>query len=340
MMASIQNKAFPLAGLMYANVNVRSMAERGENATNCDGYHLPVSFESDTRIRAHESKAGKTAPANAISSFPHRCDVGSFETSTRTCVSRSCRTMRGDANPQNLKRPEAESSSLLSIVMVQGLVKLSLNLTKPDMQNAVAGGTEGFIAVTTRGTDLKLPGLLINGEGEFSESIKKGLLTIANPVYGYSAPAKSGAGRGNPENIKATTDAYSVFFIVVMSVSPYSAEQIRTESMVALAGQLSGWPVSFVSGISTPVSVTTNHERGNSGGDSLKHTKEIIIMMTAPTQSQTKFIWLIAAVRRDMLTITAKIHHVAAETEREARRTLARDHVCFFAGRIRLEVAA
>lgn len=49
----------------------------------------------------------------------------------------------------------------------------------------------------------------------------------------------------------------------------------------------------------------------------------------------TSFIWLIAAVRRDMPTITAKIHHIAAETEQEARRTLARDHVCFFAGRIR-----
>jgi hypothetical protein len=58
-----------------------------------------------------------------------------------------------------------------------------------------------------------------------------------------------------------------------------------------------------------------------------------------PTQNP-QFIWLIAAVRRDMPTITAKIHHIAAETEREARRTLARDHVCFFAGRIRLEVAA
>ena len=33
-------------------------------------------------------------------------------------------------------------------------------------------------------------------EGEFLESIKKGLPTIANPVYGYSAPAKSGAGIG------------------------------------------------------------------------------------------------------------------------------------------------
>lgn len=47
------------------------------------------------------------------------------------------------------------------------------------------------------------------------------------------------------------------------------------------------------------------------------------------------FIWIIAAVRRDCQTITAQIHHIEAESEREARQTLAREHVTFFAGRIR-----
>ncbi|HDI3128229.1 TPA: host cell division inhibitor Icd-like protein [Klebsiella pneumoniae] len=61
-------------------------------------------------------------------------------------------------------------------------------------------------------------------------------------------------------------------------------------------------------------------------------------MATIPTQKPS-FVWLIAAVRRDYPTIAAKIHHIAAETEQEARRTLARDHVTFFAGRIRQEVA-
>lgn len=62
------------------------------------------------------------------------------------------------------------------------------------------------------------------------------------------------------------------------------------------------------------------------------------MLATTPTQ-KPQFIWIIAAVRRDMPTISAKIHHVAAPTEHEARRSLARDHVCFFAGRIRVEVA-
>ncbi|ELO3636699.1 host cell division inhibitor Icd-like protein [Salmonella enterica] len=102
---------------------------------------------------------------------------------------------------------------------------------------------------------------------------KKGLQPDPHPVYGYRAPAKSGAGCRNPENTKATTDANSVFFIVAMSVPTYSSVQIRSESMVMLIGQPFGWPVSFVSGIPTPVSVTTNPECRNSGGDSL-NTKE------------------------------------------------------------------
>ncbi|HBR7852246.1 MULTISPECIES: host cell division inhibitor Icd-like protein [Klebsiella] len=60
-------------------------------------------------------------------------------------------------------------------------------------------------------------------------------------------------------------------------------------------------------------------------------------MATTPTQ-KPQFIWIIAAVRRDIPTAKPKIHHITAHSEREARRSLVRDHVCFFAGRIRLEV--
>lgn len=85
---------------------------------------------------------------------------------------------------------------------------------------------------------------------------------------------------------------------------------------------------------SYPANVTAISERRNSGGDSLKQKEAAAMLATTPTHNP-QFIWLIAAVRRDMPTITAKIHHIAAETEQEARRILARDHVCFFAGRIR-----
>ncbi|MDV0610684.1 host cell division inhibitor Icd-like protein [Klebsiella quasipneumoniae subsp. similipneumoniae] len=187
---------------------------------------------------------------------------------------------------------------------------------------AVAGFSTSTLATSTR-----------TREGEFCASIKKGLPTIANPVYGYSAPAKSGAGRGNPNTLRATQTPKASFF-----VSDHYAHQIsglvRTVSMVALVGLRSRRPVSFVSGISTPANVTAISERGNSGGDSLNTKEAAYMLATTPTQKPS-FIWLIAAVRRDMPTITAKIHHIAAETEQEARRSLARDHVCFFAGRIR-----
>ena len=48
------------------------------------------------------------------------------------------------------------------------------------------------------------------------------------------------------------------------------------------------------------------------------------------------FIWIIAAIHRDRQSATVKIFHVTAVYEREARRTLVRDHICFFVGRIRL----
>lgn len=306
--AAIQNKAFPLAGLMYANVNVWSKAARRQIATNSDVWNLSKPdichrqiFTNlgvfGTSTHAHECEAGITVPANASSSFSRRGDEESFETSTRTKI-------------------------------YWGSLR-----------------EEDFPIITTRGGKIFLTSPLDAGnlcnstrtrEGEFLESIKKSLPLCGNTVYGYSAPAKSGAGRGNPNTLRATQTPKASFF-----VSDHYAHQIsglvRTVSMVALVGLRSRRPVSFVSGISTPANVTAISERGNSGGDSL-NTKEAAIMATTPTQ-KPQFIWIIAAVRRDCPTITAKIHHIAAESERDARRSLVRDHVCFFAGRIRMEVA-
>ncbi|PLD30707.1 hypothetical protein B6I51_10530 [Klebsiella pneumoniae] len=144
--------------------------------------------------------------------------------------------------------------------------------------------------------------------------------------------AKSAAGRGNPKTSTATQTPKASFFVSNHYAHPISGIA-RTVSMVALVGLRSRRPVPVVSGISTPINVTAISERGNSSGDSL-NTTEAATMATIPTQKPS-FVWLIGAVRRDMPTITAKIHHIAAETEQEARRSLARDHVCFFAGRIR-----
>lgn len=174
--------------------------------------------------------------------------------------------------------------------------------------------------------------------GEFSDYVKKGSAYRSdhqqeNQCYSPQVAAKSATGRENPNTLRATQTPKASFF-----VSDHYAHQIsglvRTVSMVASVGLSSDRPVSFVSGILTPADVTANSERENSGGDSLNTKEAAYMLATTPTQKPS-FIWLIAAVRRDMPTITAKIHHIAAETEQEARRILARDHVCFFAGRIR-----
>ncbi|HBV1483898.1 TPA: host cell division inhibitor Icd-like protein [Escherichia coli] len=54
------------------------------------------------------------------------------------------------------------------------------------------------------------------------------------------------------------------------------------------------------------------------------------------TQTRPKYQYRFLALS----AIGRNVIHITATTEREARRTLAQDHVCFFAGRIRLEVAA
>ncbi|EPH0498171.1 host cell division inhibitor Icd-like protein [Enterobacter asburiae] len=262
--AAVQNKAFPLAGLMCT---LRGIAH------------------------THEGKAGITVPANASSSFSRRGDEESFETSTRTKI------YWGSLREEDF-----------SIITTRGG---KIFLTSPR--------DAGNLCTSTR-----------KHGSEFLESIKKGLPTIANPVYGYSAPAKSGAGIGVPITCIVPTRTKRVFL---------SAKFLRTQIMVGWMRLPKGRPVSIQAGYANLVQLTTSLRLASLGGEFKIHCIEAAIMATTPTKNP-QFIWLIAAVRRDMPTITAKIHHIAAETEREARRTLARDHVCFFAGRIRLEVAA
>ncbi|HAX7443340.1 TPA: ash family protein [Escherichia coli] len=223
------------------------------------------------------------------------------------------------------------------------------NLTKPDIhRRAVATNDDILEAFSGLRIGLRI---LINPkffssfatstrtrEGEFLESIKKGSTYRSdhqqgNQCYSPNVAAKSATGICTPNTLRATQTPKASFF-----VSSHYAHQIsglvRTVSMVALVGLRSRRPVSFVSGSANPANVTANHDICTSGGDSLNTKEAAAMLATTPTQ-KPQFIWIIAAVRRDMPTITAKIHHIAAETEQEARRILARDHVCFFAGRIR-----
>lgn len=297
MMATVQNKGFPLAGLL-ANVMAENLAKLSLNLTKPDIFARGMMTNDDiSNLIKPDAAECKTMPY--IRDYVV-CTAPNFETSTRGGVFGEVRARE-----------------------------------------------EGFSNITTRGgnhsTGVSFRRSTRVHEGEFCESIKKGLPTIANPVYGYSAPAKSGAGIGLPEMIKAIHDAPSVFFCVVSSVHLFFNDagiiRVAHKIMVGCAGASSEAPGSLITGKTNSAQSTTN-KIGLFGGGYIPLIKEAAAMLaTTPTQNP-RFIWLIAAVRRDMPTITAKIHHIAAETEREARRTLARDHVCFFAGRIRLEVAA
>ena len=152
--------------------------------------------------------------------------------------------------------------------------------------------------------------------GKFSDYVKKGIAYRSdhqqgNQCYSPNVAAKSATGRRNPSKQKAIPDAESVFFCIVATAHLSNAGKIRTLSMVALVGRRSRLPDSFCSGIPTPANVTAISERRNSGGDSLKQKEAAAMLATTPTQNP-QFIWLIAAVRRDMPTITAKIHHIGS----------------------------
>lgn len=171
---------------------------------------------------------------------------------------------------------------------------------------------------------------------------KNSLPCYSTEGYALKAPAKSGARIGVLEKYKATHDAPSVFFCVLTFAHPFFSAAVIIRAacrvMVSWMGAEKSAPVTLYAGYANPVQLTTS-EIGVSGGGINPQYKEAAIVATTPTQNP-QFIWIIAAVRRDMTTIKAQIHHIAAPSERDARRSLARDHVCFFAGRIRLEVAA
>lgn len=176
----------------------------------------------------------------------------------------------------------------------------------------------------------------ISGE---AENFDDNHLFLSSDVrYSDRAPAKSGVRIGVLNNTLATHDAPSVFFCVRAHAHLLNAVSYRAYSMVAAAEQPQGWLVSFVSSNANSVVVTTP-EIGVSGGDSLDYTKEIIVMMAIPAQTQFKFLFL-AVKRTDSTAIPHRIE-ATAPNEHSARMLLVRDYILSFAGRLPVrEVAA
>ncbi|HIB1551502.1 TPA: Rha family transcriptional regulator [Salmonella enterica subsp. enterica serovar Muenchen] len=107
-------------------------------------------------------------------------------------------------------------------------------------------------------------------------TMSKGLDSVINGRYVSPAPYKAGAGCRNPLITTAHNRAHAVFL---------RAKHRHTQIMVGRAGQPQGWPGSVVTGIPTPVRLTTNQTVGSLGGEFSKFTTEAAIMATTPTLS-------------------------------------------------------
>ncbi len=164
-----------------------------------------------------------------------------------------------------------------------------------------------------------------------------GLLLFGISRYSFPAVAKSAAGICSPCNSMATPDAPRVFFYVVAQTHPFFGlwclHRGSCQIMVVRAGQPSGWPVSIEAGTANPVRATT-HEICSSGGGDNRYSMEAAIMATILTPSHPQFVFVFAAVRRADRKPRICMLRTVAGNEHAARRSLVRDYVLSFAGRL------
>ena len=238
----------------------------------------------------------------------------------------------------------AVQSNALSLA---GLFMVGI-LPMPDFVQQYARGPEDFITVTTR-------------ERYFSESKKKGsiasatLSTTANEYQPFGSMPRDCNSFRRILLIHVARDESPSF-----RISSSSCERKSSESRIGnCLERFSGIDMVYTSGniLMVYTSVYANEYKGQcpearqtltghlTTTDS-ESIEEAVMQNITPAQGRhsltqnsgtdaVSFVWIIAAVRRDCPTVKATIHHIAAATEREARRTMAKDHVCFFAGRIR-----
>ena len=173
--------------------------------------------------------------------------------------------------------------------------------------------------------------------------LQKRLFSGEPLLYSFCAAAKSAAGRRNPCFSMATQHAPGVFFYVDalahLLFTQWFLSRGVYQTMVAQAGQPSGWPVFIEAGIPTPVWATT-HKCRNFGGSNNHYSMEAATMATTLTTPHPKFMFLFAAVRRAEPKAPVCMLRSAADSEHSARRLLARDYVLCFAGRLPAQEAA
>ncbi|WP_312413113.1 host cell division inhibitor Icd-like protein [Pseudescherichia sp.] len=179
-----------------------------------------------------------------------------------------------------------------------------------------------------------------------------GLHPLCVSWYSFAVAAKSAAGRENPSNPSAIPDAPCVFFCVAINAIERQimvwCANIRAGvtlslltvlvhyavmSMVAQAGQPSGWPVLDGAGILTPVWAIAI-ERENSGDSNNLLSIGGCLMATTLIQSHPQFVFIFAAVRRTDRKPCIRMLRTVAGDEHAARLPLVRDYVLSFAGRL------
>lgn len=246
------------------------------------------------------------------------------------------------------------------------------NLSKPDIGKGAGGSAEDLSVITTRGADGfkdTLGGSFATStREEFLESIKKGSTTNAAPNFNSgeyqpfgSIPSFRSLSRQESftHELKLPCPATALicssnesskrmcFIVLPLRSNAFFPFSSCIGSYQYYNGNTNG---NYHSVVKQYSSFKTMMPR--SGGTLAGHLTttdstsiEVAVMdiitplngRSAHTQDSERhpvFIWLIAAVRRDCPSIVAVIHHIPAESEQAARRTLAKEHVCFFAGRL------
>ncbi len=188
----------------------------------------------------------------------------------------------------------------------------------------------------------------------YAKNNRKYRLTTA--PYGSQNPDVApqwATGICSPCNRTATTDAPCVFFYVATNATErhfmawcyvsgtglnrsflHLSLHYAPLSMVAQAGQLSGWPVLVLAGTANLVWAIAIMKICSFGDSIICYRTEAANMATTPIHSHPQFVWLFLAVRRSDVSAKPHREEVTAPDFMSARRTIARDFVASFAGRL------
>ncbi len=246
-MSAVQKEAFPLAGLL-TNVNPENLKKPETTARSL----LSIVMVQNLAELSHNLTE------------PHFVNLTKPDIET-VCYFRKLQfwnqAVSGIGITQNLTKQDIRSAENLADWLSKVVTE---NLSKLDIESA-GMLTNVDIGSGEMMTNDDMPRLCedknVPSSQEFSDSIKKGLQSHCPSIYGYRAPAKSGAGISLPEMIRATHDAPSVFFCVVNSVHPFFSDTVIIRAarkiMVGCVGASSEAPGSLITGKANPAQFTT-----------------------------------------------------------------------------------